>query len=230
MREVLNAIFYVATTGCQWRALPKDFPCWQSVYGYFNRFSRAGLWRRVHDTVRARVRRLLGRHKHATAGIIDSQSVKSAAHRGSRGYDSNKKVNGRKRHILVDTLGLLIIAIVTEANLSDTVGAVRLIERLRCLGGSAKKLRVIWADQSYKETVRSWLLACHCLLSVVERPKQQKGFVLLPRRWVVERTFAWLTQSRRLVKDYEVLPRNSEAMIYIAMTKLMTRRIDKFDF
>jgi transposase len=134
-------------------------------------------------------------------------------------------VNGRKRHILVDTLGLLLCVVVTTADLSDTKGAWALIQRLRYLRGSAKKLRLIWSDSSYREQVRQWLLVCHCVLRVVERPKEQKGFQVLPRRWVVERTFAWLTQSRRLVKDYEVLPSHSEAMIYIAMTRLMTRRI-----
>jgi putative transposase len=225
MREVLNAIYYLLSTGCQWRALPREYPCWQSVYSYFRQWSRDGTWQRIHDTQRARLRRKLQRHKHPTAGIIDSQSVKTAAHRGIRGYDAGKRVDGRKRHALVDTLGLLLCVIVTAANVSDTAGAIELIKRSRYLRGGSKKLRLIWSDQSYKVIVREWLLRCHCLLSVVERPKQQKGFAVLPRRWVVERTFAWLTQSRRLVKDYEELPRHSEAMIYIAMTRLMTRRL-----
>ena len=195
LRQVLNGIYYLLSTGCQWRALPREYPCWQSVYGYFRQWSRDGTWKRIHDTQRARLRRTLQRHKHPTAGILDSQSVKTAAHRGIRGYDAGKRVTGRKRHALVDTLGLLLCVIVTGAHVSDTAGALELIRRSRYLGGSTKKLRLIWSDQSYKDTVRSWLLACHCLLRVVERPKQQKGFAVLPRRWVVERTFAWLSST-----------------------------------
>lgn len=223
MRQVINAILYILVTGAQWRMLPKDYPHWKSVYHYFRIWRDDRTWQRIHDTLRAQVRQRAGRHKHPTAGCLDSQSVKSSSVPGVRGYDCGKMVKGRKRHVLVDTLGLLLAVVVTAASVSDAKGARLLFARL---GGSCKKLRRIWVDGSYRGKLLSWVIE-HCifLLEPVLRSDEMKGFVLLKRRWVVERTFAWLTQCRRLGKEYEVLPASSEAMIYIAMTRLMIRRL-----
>lgn len=223
MRQVINAILYIVVTGAQWRMLPKDYPNWKSVYHYFRAWRDDGTWQRLHDTLRAAVRRKHGKHKHPTAGCLDSQSVKSTQVPGERGYDSGKKVNGRKRHILVDTLGLLLAVVVTSAALSDAAGARLLFARL---GGACKKLRRIWVDGTYRGKLALWVLEhCKFVLQPVLRPEGHKGFLALPKRWVVERTFAWLSQCRRLSKDYEVLPASSEAMIYLAMARLMLRRL-----
>jgi putative transposase len=223
MRQVINAILYILVSGAQWRMLPRDYPKWKSVYHYFRQWRKDGTWQRIHDTLRAQVRQQAGRHKHPTAGALDSQSVKTTQVPGVRGYDSGKHVNGRKRHLLVDTLGLLLAVVVTAASVSDPAGARLLLKRL---SGSCKKLRRIWVDGTYRGHLLDWVIEhCSFLLQPVLRPQGHKGFVLLPRRWVVERTFAWLTQCRRLSKDYEVLPESSEAMIYIAMIRLMLRRL-----
>lgn len=223
MRQVINAMLYVVVSGIQWRMLPKEYPKWKSVYHYFRLWRDDGSWKRIHDTLRAAVRRKAGRHKHPTAGCLDSQSVKTTQIRGVRGYDKGKNVNGRKRHILVDTLGLLLCVVVTSAALSDAAGARLLLARL-C--GAGKKLRRIWVDGTYRGRLLDWVeTQFWFVLQPVLRSDDRKGFVVLPRRWVVERTFAWLTHCRRLSKDYEVLPASSEAMIYLAMTRLMLRRL-----
>lgn len=223
IRQVLNAILYLVVGGIQWRMLPTDFPKWQTVYTYFRTWRDDGTWQRIHDTLRAEVRRRAGRHKHPTAGCVDSQSVKTTQIPGTRGYDKGKNVNGRKRHLLVDTLGLVLVVVVTAASRSDPAGARLLFRRL---GGAGKKLRKLWVDGTYRGTLVDWVIEHYqFLVQPVLRSDDQRGFVVLPRRWVVERTFAWLTQCRRLSKDYEVLPASSEAMIYLAMTRLMVRRL-----
>jgi putative transposase len=223
MRLIINAILYVVVSGIQWRMLPKDYPTWKTVYDYFRTWRNDGTWQRIHDTLRAQVRQQAGRHKHPTAGCLDSQSVKTTQIPGERGYDKGKNVNGRKRHILVDTMGLLVVVVVTAASVSDPAGARLLLAQL---GGAGKKLRRIWVDGTYRGTLVDWVLDhFRFVLQPVLRTDGKKGFLVLPRRWVVERTFAWLTQCRRLSKDYEVLPASSEAMIYLAMTRLMLRRL-----
>lgn len=227
LREVLDAICYVVKGGIQWRMLPRQFPCWQSVYHYFRRFRRDGTWRRIHDALRAATRRAAGRHKHPTAGCLDSQSVKTteAARPETRGCDWHKRTKGRKRHVLVDTQGLVLSVAVTAANVQDKAGALLALSRL---GGGGKKLRRVWADGAYRTTrgrLAEWVASHRIALTAVERPEGRRGFQLLPRRWVVERTFSWLSQSRRLSKDYERLPETSEAMVYVAMMRLMLRRL-----
>jgi putative transposase len=223
MRMVVNAILYVVVGGIQWRMLPKEYPKWQSVYSYFRNWKQAGVWRRIHDTLRAKVRQRVGRHKHPTGGCLDSQSVKTTAVPGTRGFDKAKLVNGRKRHLLVDTTGLLMAIAVTAASVQDRDGARLLFSRL---GGACKKLRLIWVDGGYRGQLLDWVAErCRFRLRVVLRPKEQEGFAVLPRRWVVERTFAWFNHHRRLSKDYEVQVSTSETMIYIVMIRLMIRRL-----
>ena len=227
LREVLNAVFYVLKGGIPWRMMPTDCPRWQSVYGHFRRWRKDGTWRRIHDALRARTRRRAGRHKHPTAGCLDSQSVRTseAAAPGTRGCDWHKRVKGRKRHLLVDTTGLLLAVAVTAANVQDKAGALLALD---ARGGGGKKLRRVWADGAYRTEqghLAAWLERHRIALTAVTPPAGQRGFQVLPRRWVVERTFGWLNQSRRLSKDYERLVETSQAFIHVAMTRLMLRRL-----
>jgi len=223
VREVVNAILYVDKNGCAWRALPHDFPPEGTVRDYFHRWRRAGLWERILDTLRQRVRCREGRPDGPTAAIIDSQSVKGTRTSGLRGYDAGKKVKGTKRHLLVDTAGLLLLIVVHAANVQDRDGAKLVLARARekCPG-----VRLVWADGGYAGKLVAWLQQfCGWVLEIVKRSEGAKGWELLPRRWVVERTISWLNGYRRLSKDYEYWPETSEAMIQIAMIHLMLRRL-----
>jgi putative transposase len=223
MRQVLNAILYVVVGGIKWRRLPREYPKWKRVSHYFRQWRDDGTWQRLHDTLRARVRQQAGRHKHPTAGCLDSPRVKTTEIEGVRGFAAGKQVKGRKRHLLVAPVGLLMAVIVTTASCSDPAGARLLLRRV---GGACKKLRGIWGDGAYRGQLVDWVRTHFWFrFQPVLRSESQEGFVVLPRRWIVERTWAWLNQSRRLSKDYEVLPASSEAMIYIAMTRLMLRRL-----
>jgi len=223
MRLVLNAIRYVVVGGIQWRLLPREYPNWKSGYHCFRQWRDSGDWQRLHDTLRAQVRQQAGRHKHPTAAGLDSQRVKTTHIPGERGDDAGKQVKGRKRHLFVDTLGLLVVIVVTAAAVSDPAGARLVFQRLRGLG---KKLRLIWVDGPYRGQLLAWVADRYrVILRLVLRNEDQKGFVVLPRRWVVERTFGWFNLHRRLSKAYEVFPASSEAMIYITMSRLMLRRL-----
>jgi putative transposase len=223
MCEVVNAVFYVSRGGCSWRMLPKDFPPWQTVYGYFAKWKREGVWQQIHDTLRDEVRTEAGRNPQPSAGIVDSQSVKTTEKGGAHGYDAGKKINGRKRHLLVDTLGLLLVVVVHAANIQDRDGAQLLFEKAK---GCFPRLQRIWADGGYAGKLIEWLHRLYgCVLEIVKRNDDLTGFHVLPRRWVVERTFGWLGRYRRLSKDYEYLLDTSETMIQIAMIQLMLRRL-----
>lgn len=227
MRMVLDAIFYLDRTGCAWRYLPREYPPWATVYGYFRRWRSGGLLRRINDRLRSLVRRAEGRQAQPSAAILDSQSVKTGDRGGpARGYDAGKKVSGRKRHLLVDVIGLVLVAVVHSAGVQDYEGARDVLAPLR---HRFSRLRLIWADSIYgRAGLPEWarVLRGHpkLRLEVVKRQPEQQGFAVLPRRWVVERTFAWLGFHRRLSKDYEALPETSEAMIYVAMIRLMLAR------
>jgi putative transposase len=220
---VVNALLYVVDGGIKWRMLPHGYPQWPSVDGYFHPWRGSGDWQRLHDTLLAQVHQQAGRHKHPTAGCLDSQSVTTTELGGEGGDDKGKNVKGCQRHLLVATLGLLMAVIVTASSVSDPAGA-RL--RFARLGGACKKLRLLWVDGTSRGQLVAWV-AQHrrFVLRPVLRPEGCQGFVPLPRRWVVERTLAWLNPSRRLSKDYERLPKSGEAMIYLSMTRLMLRRL-----
>lgn len=222
MRAVVNAVIYLCVGGVQWRLLPREYPRWPSVYYYFRRWQRDGTWRRLHDSLRASARRRAGRHKHPTAGCLDSQTVRCSAVASERGYDAAKGTTGRKRHVLTDTTGLLLSVAVTAASVTDRDGALLLLGRLP---GGCKKLRRLYVDGGYRgPIVEAAAALLRIVVQAVVRTAEQ-AFVVLPRRWVVERTFAWLGMSRRLSRDYERLTETSETMIYVAMSRLMLRRL-----
>jgi transposase len=224
-RQIVNAILYVNRTGCSWRQMPHDFPPWDTVYWYFKTWNETGVTDRIHDALRAQVRDGNGRDPMASAGIVDAQSVKGAdtVGRDSRGYDAGKKVNGRKRHIVTDTLGLLVVVLVTAASVQDRVGARPVLARAKM---AMPSIALVWADGGYAGKLVAWAYQhCRFLIDIVRKPAGQRTFEVLPRRWVVERTLSWLVRCRRLGRDYERLPEHSEAMIKWSMIGLMTRRL-----
>ena len=224
IREILNAIFYLLRAGCAWRMLPHDFPPWKTVYHYFRLWRKDGVWKHINAALRTELREADGREPGPSAAILDSQSVKTTDVKGVRGYDAGKRINGRKRHIAVDTVGNLLEVVVHAAGIQDYHGAKPLLHKLTETVSSLEKL---WADGIYKngglvDWVRETL---DIVLEIVERDPDQVGFKVLPRRWVVERTFAWLGRYRRLSKDYEKCTQSSEGVIYIASIHTMLKRI-----
>ena len=229
-RTMIDAVFYVADNGIKWRALPRDFPPWQTVYGLFRRWRDDGAWDWIAGLLLARARTAAGRHPEPSAGVIDAQSVHESAEgvvpAATSGFDHHKKVNGRKRHLLVDTLGLLVAVAVTPASTPDRAGAALVLKAARAAG--RRRLAHVWADKAYHGDWRHWARReLGVTVQVVEQPKGQRGFHVLPRRWVVERTHAWITRRRRCARDYERLPGTHAAMVTIAAVIQMTRRTAK---
>lgn len=222
--QILNAILYWNRTGCQWRYLPTDFPNWITVYSVFRQWRIDGTWKRIHDKLREKVRKSVGKKPTPTAAIIDSQSIRTAEGGENRGFDGGKKITGRKRHIAVDTLGLLLVVVVHSASIQDYHGARLVLENIK---PTYRRLKVVFADGAYRKAgLPEWVAGtCRLILQTILRPVGLKGFQVLPKRWIVERTFAWLSRHRRLSKDYERLTENSEAAIHIAMIDLMTKRL-----
>ncbi|MGH9072304.1 MAG: IS5 family transposase [Acidimicrobiales bacterium] len=224
-RAVVNAISYLVRTGCSWRQLPRDFPAWQTVYGYHKTWAEDGTLERIHEALRDQVRAAEGREPEPTAGIVDAQSVKGAdtVGAGTRGYDAGKKTNGRKRHVVVDTMGMVLALVVTAANVQDRDGGRLVIEEAVKSHGQLTK---VWADGGYAGKLVDWAVErLDVDLEIVRKREGQRTFEVLPRRWVVERTLSWVVKCRRLVADYERKIEHSLAMVRWAMIGLMGRRL-----
>jgi transposase len=225
-RDIVDAIRYLVKEGIQWRAMPADFPPWSTVYDYLAGWQASGATAALHDELREQCRIAAGRSPEPTAAVIDSQSVKAAEQvaRDSRGFDAGKKINGRKRHIAVDVTGLLLVIVVTAASVQDRDGARALLWRLRA---AFRTITLVWADGGYAGKLLAWAHANLRLTVQIVKRTAAHTFVVLRRRWVVERTFAWITRSRRTVRDYERLSDHHAAMVYWSMIIVMTRRLDR---
>jgi putative transposase len=223
-RDIVDAIRYLDHNSCVWRALPVDFPPWPTVYHYFRTWNRDGTLTGMHNGLREHLRQAEGRHAEPSAAILDSQSVRAAdtVARSSRGFDAGKKVNGRKRHIAVDTTGLLLVVLVTGAGVQDRHGA-RLL--LWALAYGFARISMVWVDGGYSGGPVDYGAAFGLVVQVVAKLAGQIGFTVLPRRWVVERTFAWINRCRRTTRDYERLPEHHAAMVQWSMVIIMTRRL-----
>jgi transposase len=229
-RTMVDAVFYLVDNGIKWRAMPADFPPWKTIWGMCARWKKDGVLARIVDGLRAVIRRAAGRDPEPSAAIVDAQSVHESAEgvvpAATSGYDSHKNVNGRKRHLLVDTLGLLIAVVVTPASAQDRAGAAVVLKRARARG--RRRLALVWGDQAYNGDWGHWAAReLGITVAVVLQPQDQQGFQVLPRRWVVERTHAWITRRRRCARDYERLPAHHEAMVQWAAIIQMTRRAAK---
>ena len=224
-RQMLDAIRYVTDNGIKWRSMPADFPAWNRVYAFFRRWRDRGLAQEFHGRLRDKARAAEGREAEPTAAIIDSQSVKGAASvpAVSRGYDGGKKVNGRRRHVITDSLGLLLMVLVTAGNVTDRQAARVMLPGLRA---RFRKIVLVWADGGYGGRLVDWAKEkLQLTVEIVKRSDDMSGFVVLPRRWVVERSLGWLMNSRRLVRDFETLPASSEAFCYFSQAMLISRRL-----
>lgn len=226
-RLVLNAILFVLRSGCQWRMIPRDLLPWDAAYRWYRTWADDGTWDRVHDGLRDLVRTAEGREASPSAAVLDAQSIKSSEGGPDRGFDAGKKTTGRKRHLITDTLGLVLVVAVTSASVQDRPGGRRVLERL---AAAFPSIGLVWADAGYANRIDSSLLnwayeKFRLVVEIVKRSDDVKGFQVLPRRWVVERTFGWLVRNRRLARDYERLTGNSETMVKIAMIRLMATRL-----
>jgi transposase len=229
LRAMVDAVGYVVRNGIEWRALPVDFPPWEAVYAFFQRWSERGLPQRLVDRLRGRLRAALGRDEQPSAAIVDSESVKGAdtVGAGTRGFDSGKKINGRKRHIAVDVEGFLLAVVVTAASVGDRMGAKLLVIALL---NTCSRLTLIWADSGYDGSpLARWVRAVANITVEVIKRTELHVFKVVPRRWVVERTFGWLMRYRRLCRDYERRPEHHEAMVYWATVMIMTRRLTRIE-
>ena len=225
-RDIMNGIFYMVKNGCVWRALPHDFPVWQTVYYYFRLFQKDLLWEELNRIIREQVRVKAGREPQASAMIMDSQSAKSAEGGEQIGFDGGKLVKGRKRNLITDTQGLVVLAKVTAANVQDVHAGKQTLMALKDRPELITRLKKIFADGGYQGELLNWAMSeLHAEMEIVLKLGNQKGFQVLPKRWPVERTNAWVSRNRRMARDYERLTVTSEFFIYILMIRLALRRL-----